>query len=322
MVIFYTVIKMKELIYKELKQQRLDLYLSEKYPLIRSGVYNKFIRQNKIKVNGSKPSNNYKLNKGDIISLYISDDYFIIPNKDNAFLFSSSQIEILYEDDNIFVVNKPSGISVIDDNWQIFDTLVNRIKHYYYKNNIQGSIPQLCHRIDTGTSGIVVLAKNNETLNFMFDLFKNKQLKKKYICVVKNNPKIKDDIYKDFLTKNSQRGFVSVSAKPLNKTSQNIETGIKTLGQYDNYRLLDINLYTGRTHQIRAHLNYLGMPILGDSKYGDNNLNRQLKLKYQLLCSYYFKFGRIKNDKLSYLSYKEITCPMPWFVESFNDRKI
>ncbi len=313
---------MKEIIYKEIKQERIYTFLSQKYPLIRLSVFNKFLRQNKIKVNGTKPNNNYTLKKGDIITLYFSDEYFIIPNKDNAFLFSANQLEILYEDNNIFVVNKPSGISVIDDDWRNFDTLINRIKHYYHKNNLEGQIPQLCHRIDTGTSGIVLLAKNDKTLNFMFDLFKNKQLKKKYICAVKNNPSAKDGLYKDFLTKNSQRGFVSVSSKPINKTSQNIETGIKTIDQFDNYRLLDINLYTGRTHQIRAHLSYLGMPILGDSKYGDNNLNRKLKLKYQLLCSYYFKFGRIEDEQLSYLSYKEIVCPMPWFVENFKNKKI
>ncbi|MBR6519288.1 MAG: RNA pseudouridine synthase, partial [Oscillospiraceae bacterium] len=163
-------------------------------------------------------------------------------------------MEIIYEDDNIFVVNKPSGISVIRDDWQEFDTLANRIKHYYHKNNLGCNIPQLCHRIDTGTSGIVVLAKNDETLEFMFDMFRDKQLKKKYICVAKNNPKIKDGVYKAYLTKNSQRGFVTVSEKPLNNASQNIETGVKTLDAFDDYKLLDINLYTGRTHQIRAHL--------------------------------------------------------------------
>ena len=313
---------MKELIFKGTKQPRLDIYLSEKYPMIRPGVLNKFLRQNKVKVNGSKTTANARLNDGDIISLYINDEYLVQPTKDNAYLFASSQVEIIYEDDNIFVVNKPSGISVISDDWQEFDTLTNRIKHYYHKNNLGCNIPQLCHRIDTGTSGIVVLAKNDETLEFMFDMFRDKQLKKKYICVAKNNPKIKDGVYKAYLTKNSQRGFVTVSDKPLNNASQNIETGVKTLDAFDDYKLLDINLYTGRTHQIRAHLSYMNMPLLGDSKYGDNNLNRKLKLKYQLLCSYYLKFGRIEDERYSYLSYKEFNCPDPWFVESFKNRKL
>ena len=313
---------MKELIFKGTKQPRLDIYLSEKYPMIRPGVLNKFLRQNKVKVNGSKTTANARLNDGDIISLYINDEYLVQPTKDNAYLFASSQVEIIYEDDNIFVVNKPSGISVISDDWQEFDTLANRIKHYYHKNNLGCDIPQLCHRIDTGTSGIVVLAKNGETLEFMFDMFRDKQLKKKYICVAKNNPKIKDGVYKAYLTKNSQRGFVTVSEKPLNNASQNIETGIKTLDAFDNYKLLDINLYTGRTHQIRAHLSYMNMPLLGDSKYGNNNINRKLKLKYQLLCSYYLKFGRIEDERYSYLSYKEFNCPDPWFVENFKNRKL
>ena len=313
---------MKELVFKDTKSIRLDLYISDKYPMIRPGILNKFLRQNKIKVNGGKTTANYKLTSGDIVSLYVSDDYLVQPNKDNSYLFAASQLEIIYEDDNLFVVNKPSGISVISDDWQEFDTLTNRIKHYYHINNLGDNIPQLCHRIDTGTSGIVVLAKNNDTLEFMFDLFRDKQLKKKYICAAKNNPKIKDNVYKAFLTKNSHRGFVTVSEKPLNNASQNIETGIKTIDSFDDFKLLDINLFTGRTHQIRAHLSYLGMPVLGDSKYGDNNLNRHLKLKYQLLCSYYLKFGRIEDERFSYLSYKEFSCPMPWFVENFKNRKL
>ena len=316
------VIILKELIFKGSKPVRLDIYLSNEYPLIRPNVLNKFLRQNKVKVNGAKAAAGQKLVKGDIVSLYINDDYLIVPNKDNAFLFASSQVEIIYEDDNLFVVNKPSGISVIDDNWQVFDTLVNRIKHYYHKNGIENNTPQLCHRIDTGTSGIVVLAKNDDALEFMFDMFRNKHLKKKYICAVKNNHKIKDGIYKGYLTKNSQRGFVTVSDKPLNNASQNIETGIKTLDQFDKYRLMEIDLYTGRTHQIRAHMAYLGMPVLGDSKYGDNNLNRQLKLKYQLLCSCYLKLGYIEDERYNYLSFKEFNCPAPWFVESFEKRKL
>ena len=316
------VIILKELIFKGTKPVRLDIYLNEQYPLIRPSVLNKFLRQNKVKVNGAKASAGQKLAKGDVITLYVNDDYLLVPDKDNAFLFASSQVEIIYEDENLFVVNKPSGISVIDDNWQVFDTLVNRIKHYYHKNGFECNIPQLCHRIDTGTSGIVVLAKNDEALQFMFDMFRDKQLKKKYICAVKNNPKIKDGVYKGYLTKNSQRGFVTVSDKPLNNASQNIETGIKTLDCFDNYKLMEIDLYTGRTHQIRAHMAYLGMPVLGDSKYGDNNLNRQLKLKYQLLCSCYLKLGYIEDERYSYLSFKEFHCPAPWFVESFENRKL
>lgn len=313
---------MKELIFNENKPKRLDVYINEQFPLIRPTNLNKFIRQNKVKVNGTKNIAGQKIVKGDVINLYLNDDMFIQPTKDNAFLFASSQVEILYEDDNLFVVNKPSGISVISDNWQEFDTLTNRIKHYYHKNNLGNNYPQLCHRIDTGTSGIVVLAKNDKALEFMFDMFRDKQLKKKYICAVKNNPKIKDGIYQAYLTKNSQRGFVTVSDKPLNNASQDIETGIKTLDYFDDYKLMDINLFTGRTHQIRAHMAYMGMNVLGDSKYGDNNLNRKLKLKYQLLCSYYLKFGRIENADFEYLSYKEINCPMPWFVESFKNRKL
>lgn len=151
---------MKEVIYKSNKPIRLDIFLQDSYPLLKLGIVNKFLRQNKIKINGKKQDANTKLCQNDIISLYLEEKYLEVPKKENAFMFSGKNLEIAYDDDNILIVNKPSGISVIDNNWENFDTLVNRVLNYYFSlDKLIRFTPQPCHRIDTGTQGLVVFAK-------------------------------------------------------------------------------------------------------------------------------------------------------------------
>ncbi len=307
-------------IYITKNEKSLSVFLQDTYPLLKTGTLNKFLRANKIKVNGKKVPLNSPLKKGDVINLYIEDSYFEKPNRKNAFKFSGKNLEIIYEDDNLLAVNKPAGIPVIDDNWQNFDTLVNRVKNHYFINNTDCS-PALCHRLDTGTSGVVLLAKNPEFLEFMLEVFKDKELEKEYICVVKGIPKQKNATHNAFLTKNAKDAYVTVTPKAKNNSSKPITTQVSLLESYGDYSLLKVGLITGRTHQIRAHLSYLEMPILGDSRYGINTLNRQLKMKYQALCSRKIKFGTITDNRYSYLSGKEIICPDPWFVDSFYKRE-
>ncbi|MBR6609302.1 MAG: RluA family pseudouridine synthase [Oscillospiraceae bacterium] len=307
-------------IYITKNEKSMSAFLQDSYPLLKTGTLNKFLRANKIKVNGKKVPLNTPLKKGDVINLYIEDTFFEKPDKNNAFKFSSKNLEIIFEDDNLLIVNKQAGIAVIDDNWQNYDTLINRVKNHYFINNIDCS-PALCHRLDTGTSGLVMLAKNDDFLQFMLEMFKDKELEKEYVCVVKGIPEKKSGLYNAYLTKNAKDAYVTVTPKARNNQSKPISTHITLLESYGDYSLLKIGLITGRTHQIRAHLAYLNMPILGDSRYGINNLNRQLKMKYQALCSRKIKFGTITDERYNYLSGKEFICPDPWFVDSFNKRE-
>ncbi len=295
-------------------------FLQSNYPMLKTGLLNKFLRNNKIKLNGKKLPLNTPLKKGDVLNLYIEDFYFEKPDKNNAFRFSGKNIDIVYEDENLLVVNKPAGIAVIDDNWQNYDTLINRVKNHYFSIGADCT-PALCHRLDTGTSGLVLLAKNQEFLQFMLDMFKEKELEKEYICVVKGVPKKKNAVYNAYLTKNAKDAYVTVTAGAKNSMSKPITTKVALVESYGDYSLLNVGLITGRTHQIRAHLAYLGIPILGDSRYGINSLNRQLKMKYQALCSKKIKFGKITDSRYSYLSDKQFICPDPWFVDSFYKRE-
>ena len=307
-------------IYITKNEKSLSSFLQDNYPLLKTGTLNKFLRANKIKVNGKKVPLNTALKKGDVINLYIEDTYFEKPNQNNAFKFSGRNLEIVYEDDNLLVVNKPAGIPVMDDDWHNYDTLINRVKNHYFTAGSDCS-PALCHRLDTGTSGLVLLAKNGEFLEFMLDMFRDKELEKEYVCVVKGMPKQKNATHNAYLTKNVRDAYVTVTPNAKNQNSKPITTQVKLVESYGDYSLLNVGLITGRTHQIRAHLAYLNMPILGDSRYGINNLNRQLKMKYQALCSRKIKFSKISDNRYSYLSDKEFICPDPWFVESFYKRE-
>lgn len=300
----------------------LSNYISQHYPLLTDGRLNKFLRQNKIKLNGKKVPLKTAVYKGDVVNFYIDDDYFEIPTAENAYKFSGRMPEIIYEDNNLLVVNKPAGIAVYDENAENYDTLINRVKKYYAENGQNHVAPALCHRLDTGTCGVVMISKNDDFLSFMTELFKSKSLEKTYTCVVKGKPDTKSIIYTAYLAKDSRKGYVTVRDKVVNHAYKPIETHITLLDSYYDYSLLQVGLITGRTHQIRAHLSYLGMPILGDGKYGINSLNRQLKLKYQLLCSTKIKFGKIDNPDYSYLSDKEFSCSPPWFVSAFKERKL
>ncbi len=309
---------MKKIIVKTDKQIRLDVYLIDKYPLFNIPNINKFIRQNKIKVNSKKIKSNDRLNNGDEISLYVSDEYFTSLNKNNAFLFARDNFEIAYEDENFIIANKPAGISVFDENYKNFDTLINRALKHYKDTDIT---PKLCHRLDTGTSGLIILSKNDEFLEFILNEFKNKSLEKTYYCISYGKFNLKSPIQKAFLFKDSKTANVLISNSSKSKGYKEIETHIYKEKSIDDFHLLKIKLITGRTHQIRAHLKFLNLAILGDSKYGILEINRKNKLKYQLLHSSKIKFSSIQNPKFKYLENQEFKTSSPWFIDSFNNKE-
>ncbi len=295
-------------------EKSLSDYLTGMFPLLTAGMLNKFLRENKIKVNGKKVPLYTALSEGDTVSLYISDDLLRIPTKEDAYTFARADIDIIYEDDNILVVNKPSGIPVIDDDWKVFDTLMNRIRLHYDGTGIS---PRLCHRLDTGTSGLVICSKSDVFHERMLEMFRTGELEKDYICLVRGRPERKGT-YSAYLTKNSRRGYVTVTEDRRTPLAKPIQTRIDSFMSKGGVSLVKIGLITGRTHQIRAHMAFLGMPILGDSRYGDNSLNRKFSLKYQCLCCRKIVLGLFDDPQLEYLSDMSFTAPDPWFVAEFD----
>lgn len=289
--------------------QRVDKFLTKAMPALPPGMLYKAIRLKKIKLNRKRCEISTRLSEGDILEVYLNDEFFETETS-NSFLFSPAKLDIIYEDENILLVNKPSGLVVHEDDVHSNDTLINRILHYLYDKgeynpeNEASFIPALCNRIDRNTSGIVIAAKNAAALREMNMIIKDRLIKKQYLCLIEGCPKQKKARLTAYLTKNSSENKVSLSDKK-SKDSKTAITEYKILDTNGKISLAEVTLITGRTHQIRAHMAYIGHPLVGDAKYGNNKIGKNLGITKQCLCAYKLTFNLDGNcDTLSYLDKK------------------
>ena len=292
---------MKKLIVEEkYNNKKLNTYLLSKYKNLSTNTLYKALRKKDIRINGKRVSENVIIHTGDEITVFISDD-LLSPTIDNHkyktlhdFVFSN----IVYEDENILLVNKPIDIETVSPNTSEY-TLTNLLLEKY--PNIAP-----CHRLDRNTSGIVVFAKNEVALNILLDKFKNQEITKIYSCIVYGILSPKHGTLTGYLFKDKKLSKVYISDTPKDKYKK-IITSYSVLKEdiSNNYSYLEVILHTGKTHQIRAHLSHIGHPILGDGKYGRNEINSKFKLKNQLLCSRKIIFNfETPSDILEYLKGK------------------
>ncbi len=297
------------------EEMRLDALLLREFPVLKAGELFKYMRENKIKVNKKKVSLSSKVEIGDVVQLYIKklDEL----NSDvPIFMLSRKSLDIVFEDSNVILVNKPSGLIVQDESGKNPDTLINRVLHYLHSKGdaFDEKNIKLCHRLDTGTSGLTILVKNSDALLSITDAIKQRQTQKKYLCVV-CKALGKNQNLRAYLLKNAKEGTVRIFDNRV-KNSKEIITEFKVLENIGDLSLLEVKLITGRTHQIRAHLAHISAPILGDSKYGILQQNRHYKTKYQLLCAYSIEFNNVKGA-CEYLNGKQFKVQKPWFVQKF-----
>ncbi len=308
--------------------QRMDKFLTKAIPLLPQSLLYKSLRTKRIKLNGKRCEISTRLQTGDRVDLYLNDEFFPDLNSDLLFLSAGDDLDIVYEDENILLLNKAPGLIVHEDEKEQIDTLIHRVQKYLYKKGEyqpqqeNSFTPALCNRIDRNTSGIVIAAKNAATLRVMAEKIKNRQLSKRYLCIVHGCPVPEQATLTGYLVKDAENNQVTISR---HKTPQakTVLTRYRVLETKGRFSLVEVDLLTGRTHQIRAHMASIGHPLLGDTKYGHNRDNKGTGYRYQALCSYKLIFSFIgEPTHLEYLNGREFTVEHIGFYEDFLSGKI
>ena len=303
--------------------QRLDRFLAKAVPLLPASLAQKYIRLKRIKLGGKRVERDTRLNTGDVLQLYINDEFFDKPREENAYLtVANPKLTIVYEDDHILLVDKRPGLAVHPhDGAEYGRTLIDHIQSYLYQKKDwrpreeNAFTPALCNRIDRNTGGIVIAAKTAEALRVMNQKIKDREMDKRYLAIVEGTPKPRDGSLKGYLFKDAKKNrvFVSDTPQPGAKTCQ---TNYKTVASKNGLSLVECELITGRTHQIRAQFAHAGHPLLGDGKYG--KLDKKYDRNYQALYSYKLTFTFTTDaGSLGYLNGRSFRVETVDFVEEY-----
>lgn len=296
---------MREIIIKENDaNQRLDKFLSKTLKKLPTSLMYKYIRNKKIKVNGKRCENKQILMKDDVLTCYIAEEFFEF-EKDDLFLQATKPLDVVYEDANIIVMNKEIGLLSHSESEQDIDTLVNRMKYYLYQKKEydfyeeQSFAPALCHRLDRNTQGLVIGAKNAESLRLINQMIKEQKIHKYYLAIVEGHMESKQGLLIHYHKKENQKIYIYDYQE---HDSKEIKTAYKVLDVKEKYSLIEVELFSGKSHQIRAQFAHIHHPLYGDVKYKA----KKQAFQYQALCAYKLQFKVDETSVLNYLNQKMI----------------
>lgn len=308
--------------------QRLNKFIEKSFPAIPASLMYKSIRTKNIKVNRKRCTPDQKLCEGDLVDIWLKDEFFAPPQHKYEFSNASDKLNVVYEDENILIADKPQGLLVHPDENYEPDTLIFRIQKYlnkkgeYIPDKEKSFTPALVNRIDRNTAGLVIAAKNAASLRILNAKMKSREIHKKYLCIVCGRPSPAKATLEGYLEKNEKQNRVYIEKKR-SDSGKTIRTHYKVLDTINNFSLVEIDLLTGRTHQIRAHMASISHPLLGDGKYGTNRVNRAAGYYKQALCSYKLTFDFTTDaEELNYLNGKCFETQNIPFLKDFYAGKI
>ena len=316
---------MKELTIRENDAgQRLDRFVAKAVPLLPESLLQKYIRLKRIKVNGRGAKRDTRLQLGDAIQLYINDEFFEKPREENSYLkVGTPKLTVVYEDENILLADKKPGVLCHSAGVWDYNTLIANVQAYmaqkgeWRPKEENAFAPALCNRIDRNTGGIVIAAKNAETLRILNEKIRDREIEKYYLCAVRGRPKPSEGRLENVLFKDAKKNQVFVKDRP-EPGAKTAVTEYRTLMSKGLLSLVECRLLTGRTHQIRAQMAHAGWPLLGDGKYGSERFNRGFEEKGQALYSYRLRFDFPTDaGPLEYLRGKEFRVQQVDFAEKY-----
>ena len=317
---------MKELVIKQNDAgQRLDRFVGKAVPLLPESLLQKYIRLKRIKLNGKGAKRDTRLALGDTLQLYINDEFFEKPKEENSYLkVSTPRLNIVYEDENILLADKKPGVLCHSAGKWDYNTLIANIQAYAYQKGEwrpreeHSFAPALCNRIDRNTGGIVIAAKNAEALRILNDKIRDREIDKKYLCIVHGRPKPAEGRLEGYIFKDAKKNQVYVKERP-EPGAKTAVTDYKLIKSAGRLSLVECTLHTGRTHQIRAQMSHAGWPLLGDGKYGSERKNKSFgETEGQALYSYKLRFD-FPTDAgiLNYLKGREFEVTDIDFVKKY-----
>ena len=304
--------------------QRLDRFVGKAVPLLPESLLQKYIRLKRIKLNGKGAKRDARLQAGDTLQLYINDEFFEKPREENSWLkVGTPRLSVVYEDENILLADKKPGVLCHSAGVWDYNTLIANIQAYLaqkgeWKPREENSFaPALCNRIDRNTGGIVIAAKNAESLRILNEKIRDREIEKFYLCAVQGRPKPPEGRLENYLFKDAGKNQVYVKSKP-EPGARTAVTEYRTLCTKGSLSLVECRLLTGRTHQIRAQMAHAGWPLLGDGKYGSERFNKGFEEKGQALYSYRLRFD-FPTDAgiLEYLRGREFKVERVEFAEKY-----
>lgn len=298
--------------------QRLDKLLGKYLNLAGKGFLYKMMRKKNITLNGKKCDGSEKVSEGDEIRLFLADETIEKFSEIKIQKVKKKTLDILYEDDHILLINKPSGMlsqKAKEQDESLVEYLIDYLldSGQITKETLRSFRPSICNRLDRNTSGIVAAGKSLPGLQVLSKVFRDRSIHKYYLCVVRGHIEQRKRI-EGYLAKDGRTNQVTIYQDHPPKDAAPVCTEYEPLAYRDGFTLLNVTLITGRTHQIRAHLSSIGHPIAGDYKYGDPEVNARVKEQYgvrsQMLHSRRLVFSQLP-EPLSYLSGRSFEAPAP-----------